>query len=36
VVAALVLRERDHSVTFWSSMGYERDERVARWARVFP
>jgi ribosomal protein S18 acetylase RimI-like enzyme len=34
-VAALVLREHGHAVSFWRSIGYEHDERVARWTRSF-
>ena len=34
-VAALVLREHDHTLAFWRALGYESDERVDRRVRSF-
>jgi ribosomal protein S18 acetylase RimI-like enzyme len=33
-ISALVLHEHDHAVGFWRAIGYERDDRIARWTRT--
>ena len=33
-ISALVLQEHDHATAFWRAIGYEHDDRVARWTRM--
>jgi ribosomal protein S18 acetylase RimI-like enzyme len=33
-ISALVLHEHDHAVGFWRAIGYEHDDRIARWTRT--
>ena len=34
-IAAIVLQGHDRAVSFWQAIGYEHDDRVARWTRSF-
>ena len=33
-ISALVLHEHDHAMGFWRAIGYEHDDRIARWTRT--